>query len=290
MSTLGRDGTKLTQAVRFQQRERLVRVTEYLFLLVSFVAILFPVYWTFTSSIRRTETIRTTNVQLLSTALTLDHYRVLLFETNFLTWLFNSLVVAAGVIVLTSVFATLGGYGLARLNVAFKLTFARGVLLGYMFPPILLGIPMYVIWRQIGVLNSHFGLILAETALALPFSLWLMWNFFQTVPYSLEESAQMAGATRFQALIDIALPMAKPGLAAIAVFSFAVSWNEFTLADILITANDKFVLTTGLYTLIDDNLVPWGPMMAGVSITILPAILLVYFLQKYLLSGFQVVR
>jgi multiple sugar transport system permease protein len=157
-----------------------------------------------------------------------------------------------------------------------------------MFPAILLGIPMYIMWRDLGLLNSRIGLILAETALALPFSLWLMWNFFQSVPYSLEESAQMAGATRFQAFVDVALPMARPGMVAVLVFAFATSWNEYTLAQILMTDQSNYVITIGLDTLINDQLIPWGQMMAATFITLIPAFLLVYFLQKYLIRGFQI--
>ncbi|QLG61914.1 carbohydrate ABC transporter permease [Halorarum salinum] len=274
--------------ISYRQRRQLKRLVHYGLLSMAMVVILFPILWTFTTSIRPTQDVQTRDVTLLPTQFTLDHYEALLLNTEFVTWLVNSIVVAAGVCALTVVFATLGGYGLARLDLKFKQTFARGVLLGYMFPSILLGIPMYIMWRDLQLLNSRLGLVLAETALALPFSLWLMWNFFQSVPYSLEESAQMAGATRFRAFVDVALPMARPGMIAVVVFAFATSWNEYTLAQILMTDQSNYVITIGLDTLINDQLIPWGEMMAATFITLLPAFLLVYFLQKYLIRGFQV--
>lgn len=274
--------------VSYRRRAQLRRIAHYGILSVALTVILFPLYWTFTTSIRPEQSVRSGEATLIPQEITFEHYQALLDSTSFVTWFTNSVVVAAGVCLLTVVFATLGGYGLARLDLSFKQTFARSVLLGYMFPAILLGIPMYIMWRDLGLLNSRLGLILAETALALPFSLWLMWNFFQSVPYSLEESAQMAGATRFRAFVDVALPMARPGMVAVIVFAFATSWNEYTLAQILMTDQANYVITIGLDTLINDQLIPWGQMMAATFITLLPAFLLVYFLQKYLIRGFQV--
>jgi multiple sugar transport system permease protein len=274
--------------VSYRRRSQLRKVGHYGLLGAALTIILFPLYWTFTTSIRPDQNVRSGDATLIPREITFEHYQALLEGTSFVTWFTNSVVVAAGVCLLTVVFATLGGYGLARLDLSFKQTFARSVLLGYMFPAILLGIPMYIMWRDLGLLNSRLGLILAETALALPFSLWLMWNFFQSVPYSLEESAQMAGATRFQAFVDVALPMARPGMVAVIVFAFATSWNEYTLAQILMTDQSNYVITVGLDTLINDQLIPWGEMMAATFITLLPAFLLVYFLQKYLIRGFQV--
>lgn len=274
--------------ISYRRRSQIRKLIHYGLLGMGLTVILFPIYWTLATSLRPTQNVQSRDATIIPTELTFEHYWTLLESTSFVTWMTNSILVAAGVCLLTVVFATLGGYGLARLDLSFKQTFARTVLLGYMFPAILLGIPMYIMWRDLGLLNSRIGLILAETALALPFSLWLMWNFFQSVPYSLEESAQMAGASRFQAFVDIALPMARPGMVAVIVFAFATSWNEFTLAKILMTDQSLFVITIGLDTLINDQLIPWGQMMAATFITLIPAFLLVYFLQKYLIRGFQI--
>jgi multiple sugar transport system permease protein len=156
-----------------------------------------------------------------------------------------------------------------------------------MFPPILLAIPMFLLWREIGVMDTYIGLILAETAISLPFSLWLMWKFFQTVPYSLEESAITAGASRFRAFYDVALPMSKPGMIAVAVFSYAVSWNAYTMPKVLMVTETKWPLTIGIHSLTQQQTVYWGQVMAASALVILPAFVFVYFLQKYLLRGFR---
>jgi multiple sugar transport system permease protein len=192
-----------------------------------------------------------------------------------------------GVVLITTTLATLGGYGLTRFDIPYQDTFARGILFGYMFPAILLAIPMYILWSQLGIIDSYLGLMLAETALALPFSLWVMWKFFQTVPPSLEESARMAGASRFRTMVDVALPIAKPGIVAVGIYSFAVSWNEYTLPKILMPGPDSFVITTGIQAFTEQNTVMWNQIMGATFLASLPAFLFVYAFQKYLLSGFD---
>ena len=161
------------------------------------------------------------------------------------------------------------------------------ILFGYMFPPILLSIPMFIFWRQIGIINSLPGVILAQTAIALPFSLWLMWQFFQTVPYSNEESARMSGATRFQAFRDISLPVAKPGIIAISLFAYAVAWNSYTIPLILLPDSTLWPLTIGIQSYQVQHQVLWGQIMAGSVLMLIPSFLFVFFLQKYLLRGFR---
>lgn len=249
------------------------------------VTILFPLYWMFTTSLRPRNEVLTRTPTLIPTELTLANYERLLFFSNFPQYLENTLIVMIGVVVITTTLATLGGYGLTRFDIPFQDTFAKGILFGYMFPAILLAIPMYILWSQLGIINSYLGLMLAETALALPFSLWVMWKFFQTVPPSLEESAQVAGASRFRTMVDVALPIAKPGIVSVAIYSFAVSWNEYTLPKILMP--QSFVITTGIQAFTEQNTVMWNQIMGATFLASLPAFLFVYAFQKYLLSGFD---
>lgn len=266
---------------------RKIRKTGFYTLLAVFLAIIvFPLFWMFSSALRQNVFERP--VTLLPQNFSLVQFQEILWNSNFLQFYFNSIIISLGVVLLTTVTATLGGYGLARLNISHKKTFARTVIFGYMFPSILLAIPMYIFWRRLNILNTYTGLILAETALALPFSLWLMWKFFQTVPESLEESARMNGATRFGAFFDIALPMAKPGIIAVAVFTYALSWDQYTMPKVLITDLSKWPLTIGIEAFTLQNQVMWGQVMAAVSLAVIPAFLFVYFLQKYLLQGFRV--
>jgi multiple sugar transport system permease protein len=277
----------LWRNLSFGARGKVRRVGFWIALVVSLALVLFPIFWMFSTALRPTSEMYGTPVQIIPETFTLEHFEALFTDSLFTTFYINSVLVSAGVVLLTTVTATLGGYGLTRIDIPFKHVFARGILFGYMFPPILIAIPMFILWKDLGMIDTYIGLILAETAIALPFSLWLMWKFFQTVPYSLEESAMTAGASRFRAFYDVALPMATPGMIAVAVFSYAVSWNSFTMPKVLMITQSKWPLTIGVHSLTEQQQVFWGQIMAASALIIIPAFLFVYFLQKYLLRGFR---
>lgn len=284
----GGNGPPLWGRLSYTTRRRFGKLGLYGAVAAIVLVIGFPLYWMAVSSVREPHTILTREPSLVSADVTLEHYRTLVFHSPFVdVYLVNSLVVAIGVVGLTTTLATLGGYGLTRIDVPHKRVFARGILFGYMFPSILLALPMYVFWRELGLINSYAGLILAETALALPFSLWLMWKYFQAVPRSLEESARIDGASRIRAFYDVALPMAKPGVTAVAVFAFAVSWTEFTMPKVLTSDPDMYVITVGLESFVLQHNVLWGQTMAASVVTLVPAFLFVVALQRYLFRGFR---
>lgn len=277
----------LWNRVSYKNRGRITNVLLYGLTLVGLTIIVFPLFWMFSTAVRTNNAMFAVPTSLLPHDLSLVQFKRIFTDTNFVTYYVNSIIVSAGVVLISTLSATLGGYGLTRLEIPYKKTFARSILLGYMFPPILLAIPMFIFWQQLGMINSYPGLILAETAVALPFSLWLMWKFFQTVPVSLEESAQMAGASRFRAFYEIAIPMAKPGMIAVGVFSYAVSWNQYTIPLVIMTDASKWPLTVGVTSFSNANQIMWGQVMAASAMVILPSFLFVYFLQKYLLRGFR---
>lgn len=252
------------------------------------LVILFPLYWIGVSSVRPVTEFVTRGPDLVPSTVTTRHFVDLFTISQFPTYLTNSVIITVGVVLLTTTFATLGGYGLTRLDISHKRTFARSVLFSYMFPPVLLAIPMYILWSNLGLINTYVGLILAISARVLPFSLWLMWRFFLTVPYSLEESAQMAGATRFQAFKDVALPMAKPGMIAVAILAFAFAWGDYTMALILVTDLDMFPITVGIErSFFAGGQIDWGLVLSASTVAIAPPLLFVYYLQKYYVHGFS---
>ena len=272
--------------LRYRHRRLIRRSILYVGIAFVTLLILLPVLWMLTSAVRPVGDVITRNPSLVPSTVTVEHFADLFFDSRFPIYLRNTVIVTAGVVLLSTTCATLGGYGLTRIDVPYKRTFARGVLFTYMFPPILLAIPMYILWSNIGMINTHLGLILAITARVLPFSLWLMWKFVLNVPYSLEESAQMAGATRFQAFKDIALPIAKPGIIAVAILAFAFAWGDYTMALVLMTDLDMFVITTGIEaSFFAGGQIDWGLVLAGCAVALIPPLLFVYFLQKYYVHG-----
>ena len=286
-----RGSTPLWRSLSFGQRRRLKTAVRYGLLVVVAVGVFFPIFWMFNSALRPLQTLMPaggSSPPIFTSQVTLENYVHLFTETRFPVYLRNSLVITGGVVALTTTLATLGGYGLARLDIPKKKYFARGILFGYMFPAILLAIPMYILWSSIGMTNSFVGLILAITSASLPFSLWLMWQFFQTVPYSLEESAMVAGASRFQAFVDVALPMAKPGIIAVSIFSFSIAWGDYTFALVIMSDISLYPITIGIErSFIPGQHTDWELLMAGSSIAVIPPLLFVFFLQKYFLRGFS---
>lgn len=224
----------------------------------------------------------------ITTNPTAANFLDLFTQTDFWTYYWNSIVAAFGTMIISAVSATLAGYSLTRFSFPGKKRMAQSVLFSYMFPPLLLALPMFMIWRDINMLNSYPGIILAHTAHALPFDIWLMWKFFQTVPISYEESAWVYGAGRLRAMRDVAIPMALPGIIAVSIFSFAISWSDFTFANLLLTDEAMKTLPIGMLGFIEQQAVHWGLIMSASVMMAIPAFLLVFFLQSYLLRGFSV--
>jgi multiple sugar transport system permease protein len=225
----------------------------------------------------------------MPSVLTFQNFDKILFNSQFPMYLTNSLIVATAVTIITVIAATLAGYGLTRINIYGKKTIAKLLLFSYMFPPMILVIPQFIIWHKLNLINSYLGITLAQIAIALPFSTWLMWKFFLTIPLAMEESAWVSGASNFQAFYEIALPQAKPGIVAVAIFAFAVSWDDYTIANILLPVPNHQTLPPGIYnTFMQGLAVSWGEIMAASVFLIVPGFIFVYFLQKYLLEGFQI--
>lgn len=228
------------------------------------------------------------NVNLIPTELTLRNFTELLETTRTVRYFTNSLIVTASSTLLSTSIAIAAGYGLTRFEFRGKSLAARAVLFSYMFSPIVLAIPLYVIFYSLGLLNSYFALTLALTAISAPFAIWLMWQYFQTVPVSLEESAWVKGASRPRTVWDVVLPVARPGYISAAIFSFAVAWNDFTMARVVMSQDDMYTITVGASLFLDRVSIGWGETMAVSLLVCIPPFLIALFLQNYLLQGFSV--
>lgn len=246
-----------------------------------------PIVWVIIGSFTGLDALLGGDLSAIFASFTVEPLRQVFFASNFFVYYKNSLLVAAGVVTFTVVASTLAGYGLTRVQFRGKKWLARFILFGYMFPPLLLSIPMYQIWRELGLINSLWGLVLAESSVPLPFGIWTMWLFFQTVPLDFEESVWMAGGSRWHSFKDVALPQAAPGMVAVGIFAFQSSWNNYTYPKVLIAEDSLRPLTTGITQYAVQNYVFWNQVMAVVFTIIIPAFLLVYFLQKYLLEGYK---
>lgn len=279
-----------TLPVSWERRNQFVRAGLYLATILMSIFYIFPVYWMSKSAFQPSQRLFDPSVSLraVPAEITVDNFQRLLLTSDFVTFYKNSVIVVLGVMILTIVVSTLAGYTLTRIDIRGKQTIANLTIFSYMYPPILLVMPMFLLWVSIGMTNTYLGLILAQSALTVPFSIWLMWQYFQTISISLEESAWIYGASRKRAFFDIALPKAMPGITAVAIFAFAVSWNDFTMSNILMRETSMRTLPRGVLTFSQGYTIDWGLLMGANFFIAIPPFLLVYFLQKYLLQGFRV--
>jgi ABC-type glycerol-3-phosphate transport system permease component len=245
----------------------------------------FPLLWMVLTSIKPDREILTAVPTFWTLQPTLGAYERLFSSTNFLTYFINSIFVAGCSTLLTIVVATLAAYGITRFRFKGRETIAGTMLFTYMFAPIMIVVPFYILMRGVGLTNSHLGLILAYTTFSLPFSMWMLRSFFQSIPLELEEAAMIDGASRPRAVRLIIVPLALPGVIAVSIFTFIVAWNDYLFVRVLIGSDALKTLPVGIQDLYESTITDWGMVMAaGVMITI-PALLFFLAVQRYLIAG-----
>ena len=216
---------------------------------------------------------------------TLANFARLFEQTRFLIYFKNSMFVSTLTVVFTMAIATAGAYSLTRFRFYGREKIASLILFTYMFAPIMIIIPFYVLIKKIGIANTHLALIMAYTAFCLPFSLWLLRTFFQSIPLVLEEAALVDGATRFRAIIHVILPLALPGIIATAIFTFILAWNDYIFVRILITSDKLKTLSVGIADLYNATVIDWGMIMSGGMLITIPVLVFFIFIQRYLIAG-----
>ena len=254
--------------------------------LIVLIIVIFPLYWLVVTSVKPVTEFFVYPPHLIPHSFTLKHYRTLLTETSFLIWVKNSLLVASVTTAFVVTVASIAAYSLTRFRYPGRTLFARLVLLIYMFPPILLVIPFYIILVKMGLNDSLIALAFSYTSYSLPFSLWLLWEYFKTIPVDLEEAARIDGATRFQAFFKIVIPLAMPGIIATAIFGFIWAWVEYLYAMVLISSEGNKTLTLGLSALIFNVKLRWDLMIAASVLMTLPVMILFALVQRQLIMGF----
>ena len=252
---------------------------------VLFAVSAFPLFWMLSTSLKPSAEIFATPPRLVPLHPTLQNFVRLLADTSFLTFFKNSVLVSAATVALTLSVSALGAYGLTRYVFAGRDTVAGLILLTYMFAPIMIIIPFYLLVKQLGLVNTRLALVLSYTTFCLPFCLWLLRAFFESIPLELEEAALVDGAGRPRALWHVVLPLALPGLIAAGIFTFILAWNDFLFALVLITSDELKTLPVGVNDLFNATIVDWGMIMAaGVMITG-PAVAFFVVVQRHLIRG-----
>ena len=245
----------------------------------------FPLFWMLATSLKPSAEIFATPPRLVPAHPTLENFARLFGETAFLTFFRNSAVVSLATVAVTLSVSALGAYGLTRFAFAGREKVAGLILTTYMFAPVMIIIPFYILMKQLGIVNTRLALVLSYTTFCLPFCLWLLRAFFESIPLELEEAAMVDGAGRARAVWHVVLPLALPGLIAAAIFTFILAYNDFLFALVLITSEELKTLPVGVNDLFNATIVDWGMIMAaGVMIT-LPAVLFFAGVQRYLVQG-----
>ena len=244
----------------------------------------FPLFWMLSTSLKPSGEIFATPT-LVPRHATLGNFVQLLAETNFAVYFKNSVIVSLTTVVVTLAASAAGAYALTRFAFRGRDTVIRLILATYMFAPIMIIIPFYILVRQLGLVNTRLALVLSYTTFCLPFCLWLLRAFFAGVPLELEEAAMVDGANRARAAWYVTLPLALPGLIAAGIFTFILAWNDFLFALVLITSDELKTLPVGVNDLFNATIVDWGMIMAaGVVITV-PTIGFFVAVQRYLIHG-----
>ena len=223
---------------------------------------------------------------LIRQGVTLEHYTKLLWESEFLTWTKNSLLVTLLATVVSLVIGTVAAYALARLKFFAVGSFGTGIFVTYLVPTSLLFLPLAQVVNWLGLADSKWALVVTYPTFLVPFCTWLLMGYFRTVPKEVEECAMVDGATRIQALTRIVLPIAIPGLVCAALFAFTLSWNEFIYALTFTSSSDQITASVGVTSeLIRGDIYYWGQLMAGAVLGSVPIVILYVFFLDYYVSG-----
>ncbi len=217
---------------------------------------------------------------------TLEHYQKLIWETGFLTWTKNSLLVTLLATTGSVMVGTIAAYALARLKFFGVGPFGTGIFVTYLVPTSLLFLPLAQVVHWLGLADSKWALVVTYPTFLVPFCTWLLMGYFRTVPKEVEECAMVDGATRVQALVRIVLPIAIPGLVCAILFAFTLSWNEFIYALTFTSSSEEITASVGVTSeLIRGDIYFWGGLMAGAVLGSVPIVLLYVFFLDYYVSG-----
>lgn len=246
---------------------------------------LFPFLWMISTSLKPLEEVLEFPIRWWPSNVTLQSYSTAWGIQTFSRYFANSVIVGLSATLLSVVFAVLAGYGFSRFRFRGSRLLMILVLTTQMFPGIMLVIPYFSLASRVGLINSYQLLILTYTSFALPFSIWMMKGFFDSIPRELDEAALIDGCGRFVALLRVLLPVALPGVAATIIFSFLLAWNEFLFALVLLTTPSMYTITLGIANNIGQMRIQWNDLMAASVIATIPTIVLYAFLERHLVSG-----
>lgn len=252
-------------------------------LLVAFAV--FPILQIVAISLRPGDALYSTSLRIIPENATLDAFRIMLTEKPFLLWLRNSVVVSVGTALIGVALASLGGFALSRSRFTGRNAALQGILMTQMFPATMLLLPLYLLMRKLQLVDTLGGVMIAYVATALPFCIWTMKGYYDTIPVALNEAALIDGCTPLEAFFRVTLPLSAPALVITALFSFMTGWSEFMVARVMLSSKELMTLPLGLESLFTTYQTEWANYAAGSLLVCLPVVVLFLVLNKFLVSG-----
>ena len=254
-------------------------------LLVILIFIIFPIYWCFATSFKPSAEITSKVVTYWPNTFTFQNYVEAWTRSGFSVYFKNSLFIAVFGVVFIVILSILTGYALARFKFKGKNAFMLILLCTQFIPGAMLITPIFIIFKNLNMLNSLFALVLINTTFHFPFNSILMRGFIGSIDYTIEEAAQIDGCSRLGAIWHVLLPVLKPGIATIAAYGFISCWNEFLFSFMFISKQSKLTLPVGLKNLVGEFSINYGQLAAGAIIVVLPTLILFSYVQKNLVGG-----
>lgn len=246
----------------------------------------FPIYWMVVSSLRPERDLFAAP-KLIPDRIDwkLTSYRNLLELTDYPLQFANSVVVALFVVVITLFVSVIIAYVVTRYRIPGKTAMISSMLYAYMFPPLLLAIPLLSIFARMGLADHLIAVILAHCTLTIPLGVWMLWGFFKAMPFDLEEAAMVDGCSRAGAFFRVVLPLSAPGIITVSIFSFLLSWTDYVFSFVLVNSDTNKTLPVGLASILGSFDARWGELMAGATLITVPLFILFMFLSKYFIKG-----
>lgn len=257
----------------------------YVYLTILAIIAAFPMLWILLSSVKGKGEITGDPTAFFPKTITFENYRIVLEQLKFTENISNSIIIAGCTTIIAIIISALGAYGVVRFFPRAGKVLTRVLITTYMFPPILLAVPYSIIMGKIGMMNNRLGLVIVYLSFSVPYAVWLLVGFFQTVPLEIEEAAKVDGANKLMVFSRVVLPIVAPGIVAVAIYTFINAWNEFLYSLILMNSSSKMTVAVALKSLEGQEVLDWGVMMAASALVVIPSVVFFMLIQRKIAGG-----
>ncbi len=265
--------------------KKLNRFILFLIILVFTIIIDFPILFVIINSFKSTSEIMMSSNSILPKQFTFDNYISMYLNSKMLIFIRNSFFVTSIGTALSIIVAGMAGFIMSRYKYIMVKGYSNFLLMMQMFPLILSLIPLFILFKKAGIVNTHMGVISIYLSMNLPFATWMFKGFFDSIPKELEQAAWIDGYSKAQSFVRIVLPISGPGIIAVAIYSFLQCWNEYMIANIFLRKDELMTIPVGLQMFIQQYTSDWGGMFAAATTAMVPAFIIFIFFQKYIVSG-----